>query len=208
MDKFSCNKDIDILILTKLPYRDLQKIRQVNKYFDYLFNLEVLWINKIIKDHDYQNSEIQEIKQFLNFTAKELYASLSSFVYQEELNMSSLVRDILNEKEFISKIVSMILPKKIPKWLNKDEITFKIRQEIILDINERIGEGEPYINIENIFSRLIKQTFMNSVSEIKYIRGLIIKYPKKLASSVAVWEDELKYLKFLKFTERMMKILD
>lgn len=157
MDKFTGNKDVDFIILSQLSDRDLAAVCSVNKYAKKLCGDENFWrkrlyLNPIIvnllkefKDAEWPEDSfyklILDIKEFLEYPNwKDFYFFL---FHNEDRYIRENVKDSVrisiiqyNEKSH-TKFLSNMNMKKVPKWINKDELRKELKREYFWGLSRR-----------------------------------------------------------------------
>lgn len=97
---FTKNKDVDIVILTKLSYKDLLETCKVNKYVENLCKSDILWRNKLIQDFPLRS-------KFLSYPKyKDLYVKNPRQLYELILKPSKIVTITADQFPDIEEIIS------------------------------------------------------------------------------------------------------
>ena len=166
MNGFSGYKDIDFCILMKLTDDEIRIISSVNKYINLLCADVHFWQNRILNRIRKSYQEIMKsklIKNNLIFDVGGLNQMMQYLGFKKLQELSSYLNEFSNERVLPAlymdpDLISLdqcynIDRKKIPKFVNYDELIFYLRRRLMKNYYDNRSDKiiiTPVINIEGI----------------------------------------------------------
>ena len=130
MYKFSGNKDIDMLILMKLDDKNLSVVSTVNKYIHTVCDSDNFLNMRIRLLFNITENELHELRSYLGLDAKELYIYLVSIDKMKKKYTRLLIQILLRYQDYVNKVIEQTLNKTLPKYINREELTYYLRGHI------------------------------------------------------------------------------
>ena len=178
MNKLSGDKNVDMLILMNLNDGELAKVCEVNKYIHGICQNRDFWNMRIRMLLNVSQSELHQLRNYLNLDGKELYVYLVTKDIRWEYK-DLLILFLLKYQNVIDEIVQNAIPQVLPKYINKQEYIYFLRATIAKYFVER-----RVVNVDSFYPEEDFLTYKLETRIPRIINNIRVPLPRDMTAFV------------------------